>query len=93
MAGPLSGIGNSGQIPLSTNTPQPAQNNDQLREQDEREPQENRVQTQNTAAAESQNSETGNQQDVLRARQNEVFDLQNTDPNAQGRGSLVDITV
>lgn len=89
MAGPLNGIGGQQQVPLS-NPSQASQTNNQVRQQEEdQEPQENTVQPQGSAASETQNTETENE-DVIRAQQEDA--LNNSD-NERERGSLVDVTV
>ncbi len=95
MAGPLSGIAGQQQVPLSQ-TSQLDQNNAQVRRnEDEREPEANRVQPQGTASAETQNTETNNQNnlqqqadELLSANQNEFGEQE-----ATRRGSLVDVVV
>ena len=95
MAGPLSGIAGQQQVPLSQPS-QLDQNNAQVRRNDEQQPEENRVQPQGTASAETQNTETNNQNnlqqqadDLLAASGNEDSQQSET----ARRGSLIDVVI
>lgn len=93
MAGPLAGIGAAQQqIPLATPS-QPTQAQQAIRPED-RQPQPNRVQPQGAPAAETQDSETGDQ-NTLQARADQ-FLSQTNDGSEQAqpqRGSVLDIAI
>lgn len=92
MAGPLAGIGAAQQqIPLATPS-QPSQGQQAIRQQ-ESEPEANRVQPQGAAAAESQNTETGNQNNALQARASDFLSATNDTGQDVERGSVLDISV
>lgn len=94
MAGPINGIGGQQQIPAA-NTFQPGEsnNNQQVREQSDAPAQENVVQGQNAEAAQTQNTETGNQ-DILGDQLAAALEPDSgEDLSDQPRGSLVDIEV
>jgi len=98
MAGPLSGIAGQQQIPLATSL-QSGQNTGQAREREDAQqsPEQDRtqVQPQGAAVAESQSTETGNQdvanQENAAFAQNSAANDPLSDP--QPRGSQVDILV
>lgn len=90
MAGPLNGLGGQ-QIPLA-NTFQPSQNSAQVRQQ-EREPEEKKVQPRGTAASESQDTESRND-GVLQERIAAALSAEQASGRDEvRRGSVVDITV
>lgn len=93
MAGPLAGLGGQPQIPLAVPSQQ-SQNQQGVRQQQERESQSNEVQPQGAEAAQSQRSETNNQ-DVSRNQAREFLSASNDDSSqsVQPRGSIVDIAV
>ncbi len=95
MAGPLSGIAGQQQVPLSQSS-QVDQNNTQVRQREEREPEENRIQPQGTAAAETQNTETNNQNN-LQEQADELLAANQSEGGQQSetarRGSLIDVVV
>ncbi|MEZ5813256.1 MAG: hypothetical protein R3E13_00780 [Alphaproteobacteria bacterium] len=92
MAGSLSGVA-AQQIPVSQPSQQD-QNNTQVRQREERDPEDGRVQPQGAAAAESQGSEASNQNDLQR-QADELLAASQGDNGQQSetlrRGSLVDI--
>ena len=91
MAGPLNGLGGQ-QIPLA-NTFQPSQNSAQVRAQEERQPEEKKVQPRGTAAAESQDTESRND-GVLQERIAAALSAEQASGRDEvRRGSVVDITV
>lgn len=94
MAGPLAGIGVAQQqIPLA-NASQPSQGQQAIRQQQEREPEENRIQPQGSAAAGTQDTDTGDQ-NTLQARASEFISTANDrgDDVEARRGSVLDISV
>ena len=93
MAGPLSGVAGQ-QVPASQ-PQQNSQNANHVREQEVREPEENRVQPQGAPPAEAQNTETNNQ-DALQQQLDEIIAVQQSgelNSADQPRGSVIDITV
>ena len=93
MAGPVSGIGGQQQVPLSQPF-QPGGDQDAVRESEDRQPEENTVQPQGAAAAETQNTETDNDQ-ILQAQTETALtpNLIEEPVVQQERGSIVDIEV
>ena len=93
MAGPLSGVG-AQQVPIA-NTFQPGGQNGEtvVRQRENTQPQENQVQPQGTPAAESQNSQSDNNADILQSRIAQALDRQETTGAETDRGSIVDIEV
>ncbi len=94
MAGPLSGIGSGQQVPLNQTISQGQNNYSQLRAQEDRKPEANRVQPQNAAAADTQSTNT--EQDFIQQQLEEFAagEASNiTNQNERERGSLVDISV
>jgi len=93
MAGPLSGIAGQQHAPIAQQTQtNQNQNTNQVREQADRQPQNNQVQPQGAPAAESQNTETGNQ-DALQQRVEQLLTAQADSGADQPRGSVIDITI
>lgn len=91
MAGPLSGLSGQTSAPLSTPY-QPGQNaSATARAQENQTPQTNRVQPQNAAAADTQNSQANRRND--KDDQKSVVSLSADERGQTRRGSLVDITV
>ena len=94
MAGPLGGIGAGQQVAFAGSIQQGQ--NSQIRAQDDREAETNQVQPQGASAAETQNTETNNQ-DVVQQQleefaQGEASNLV-ANENGQQRGSVLDISV
>ena len=93
MARPINGLAGQQQIPLS----QPSQQNNQnnaVRQQEERETQPNRVQPQGAPAAESQNSDATDNR-FQQALEDRVASAISSQENGEAvrRGSLVDLSV
>lgn len=95
MAGPLNGIGGQQQAPLAQPS-QSGQDTNQVRGRNDQEAQQNQVQPQGAPAADTQNSETNNN-DVLQQQIRELLDAnggeEGLNANAPRRGSLVDIAI
>lgn len=96
MAGPLNGIGGQQQVPLSQPF-QPGQDSNQVRGQNDQQPNENQVQPQGAPAADTQNTETNNQ-DVLQQQIQELISGSGAEEglsaeDAPRRGSLVDVQI
>lgn len=93
MAGPLNGIGGQQQLPIS-NTFQPTRSgvDQSARESEDVAPQENTVQPQGTAAAETQSVET-NTQDTEAGIGFQAEVQADSLSGREERGSLIDISV
>ena len=92
MSGPLSGIAGFTQVPLS-NPYQPGQNSSQVKPQQDQQPQQNRIQPSGTQAAQTNNTDTNNQ-NTARSDQREISASSfNSQPGEQTRGSVLDISV
>ena len=93
MAAPLSGIGQQQQIPLS----QPFQpgGSDQTREvrQRNQEPNESDIQSRSAASAQTQKASTDDSASFEDALSSTLSTSSNEQSSAQGRGTVVDITV
>ncbi|MCB9981714.1 MAG: hypothetical protein H6860_04870 [Rhodospirillales bacterium] len=95
MAGPLSGIAGQQQIPLAQPSQTSNQNTNGVRGQNEQQPEVNRVQPQGAPAAETQNTETHNE-DVLQQQLQNALASDQDDPaggETLRRGSLVDVVI
>ncbi|MCB9982068.1 MAG: hypothetical protein H6861_00110 [Rhodospirillales bacterium] len=96
MAGPLSGIAGQQQVPLTQPSQTSNQNTNGVRGQnEERQPEVGRVQPQGAPAAETQTSESNNQ-DVLQQQIDQAIAGSRNElsgAEAPRRGSLVDVVV
>lgn len=96
MAGPLSGIAGQQQVPLTQASQASNQNTNTVRGQnDDRQPEPARVQPQGAPAAETQNTETSNQ-DIFQQQLEQVLANNQNDPvgnETPRRGSLVDVVI